>query len=228
MSETSPSTSPDTGCGGLVRRRAPRRWSGTRAARVVPALLALVLAGAPMPPVASAATSIPVVGGVGSSTPDVGPAARSSFIAAWSWPLVPEPRVLRHFERPPQDWKPGHRGVDLSTRGLPAQVRSPADGVVAFAGTVVDRGVLTIDHGDGRISSFEPVTTTLVEGRAVGTGDVVATVAVIHPATASGGTVRGHCGGLCLHWGVRVEGEYVDPLAFVTDRRPSVLLPLVG
>lgn len=118
--------------------------------------------------------------------------------------------------------------MDLSTRGLPAEVRSPADGVVAFAGTVVDRGVLTIDHGDGRRSSFEPVNTTLVEGQAVGVGEVVATVVLSRSAAIPGSTVRSHCGGPCLHWGVRVEEEYVDPLAFVTDRRPSVLLPLDG
>ena len=42
------------------------------------------------------------------------------------------------------------------------------------------------------------------------------------------GTVRpGHCAAApCVHWGVRRGEDYVDPLQFVMDLRPSVLLPL--
>ncbi|MHA7287444.1 M23 family metallopeptidase [Arthrobacter sp. MDT3-44] len=153
-----------------------------------------------------------------------GPAgAAADVVPEWSWPLTPVPEVLRPFEKPPQPWKRGHRGVDLSAGAGGPVVVSPADGVVSFAGTVVDRGVLSIDHGGGRISSFEPVTTDLAKGRRVGRGDVVAMLA----GPAAGGPPR-HCRQPCLHWGVRVDGEYVDPLSFVLDRRPSVLLPLGG
>ncbi|MHA7191682.1 M23 family metallopeptidase [Arthrobacter sp. MDT2-16] len=153
------------------------------------------------------------------------PRPPAAFVPEWSWPLTPDPTVLRSFEKPPRKWERGHRGVDLAARrGASTTVASPADGVVSFAGTVVDRGVLSIDHGQGRISSFEPVTTDLVEGRRVTRGEVVAT---LEPPGADG-SPPGHCGVSCLHWGVRQDGEYVDPLAFVTDRRPSVLLPLDG
>ncbi len=139
----------------------------------------------------------------------------------WSWPLDPVPELARGFDKPAQRWERGHRGVDLvpgaGRAGVP--VLSPADGVVSFAGTVVNRGVLSIDHGGGRISSFEPVTTELVKGATVSRGEVVATVG------SGGAGGPGHCRG-CLHWGVRVDGDYVDPLAFVLDRRPSILLPL--
>lgn len=133
--------------------------------------------------------------------------------------------MLRPFEKPLRNWHRGHRGVDLSVGAAGSvTVLSPADGVVFFAGTVVDRGVLSIDHGGGRISSFEPVGTDLVEGDPVREGEVVATL-----AAAPGGTpTQGHCGARCLHWGVREDGEYVDPLSLVMDRRPSVLLPLAG
>ena len=145
----------------------------------------------------------------------------------WSWPLDPVPEVLRPFEKPPQTWKRGHRGVDLSARaGGPVRVVSPADGVVSFAGTVVDRGVLSIDHGHGRISSFEPVSTDLSRGEHVTRGQVVAALDTSPARRPADGPVREHCGRPCLHWGVREDGEYVDPLSFVTDRRPSVLLPL--
>lgn len=43
------------------------------------------------------------------------------------------------------------------------------------------------------------------------------------------GVLRGrdHCAaGTCLHWGVRRDGEYVNPLQFVGALGPSVLLPV--
>lgn len=133
---------------------------------------------------------------------------------AWEWPLSGTPPVLRHFDRPPERWMAGHRGVDLGA--VDGTVRSPADGVVVFAGTVVDRPVLTIDHGDGLLSSFEPVTASLGKGEAVRAGQAVGQI-----------STEPHCPGLCVHWGVRRNGEYVNPLPFVSDRRPSVLLPPV-
>ncbi len=160
-------------------------------------------------------------GSVGSAGQEERTARAAGFVPKWSWPLLPAPAVLRPFERPPRPWQRGHRGVDLAG-AAPAAVLSPADGVVSFAGTVVDRGVLSIDHGGGRTSSFEPVTTGLVKGQRVTRGQAVAALDGVGP-----GRPRGHCAA-CLHWGVRVDGEYVDPLSFVTDRRPSVLLPLGG
>lgn len=108
----------------------------------------------------------------------------------------------------------GHRGVDLGASD--GVILSPTDGVVVFVGTVVDRPVLTIDHGEGFLSSFEPVTATVAEGETVRAGQEVGRV-----------STEPHCPSLCVHWGVRENGEYVNPLPFVSDRRPSVLLPLM-
>lgn len=167
---------------------------------------------------AAVLSAVVLVAGAGGSAGQE-PGRSPGFVPEWTWPLTPAPAVLRPFEKPPRPWQRGHRGVDLAG-AAPAAVLSPADGVVSFAGTVVDRGVLSIDHGGGRVSSFGPVTTDLVKGQRVSGGQAVATLDGVGP-----GPPRGHCGG-CLHWGVRVDGEYVDPLSFVTDRRPSVLLPL--
>ncbi|UXM93732.1 M23 family metallopeptidase [Paenarthrobacter sp. JL.01a] len=133
----------------------------------------------------------------------------------WSWPLSPRPTVLRAFDPPDKPWLSGHRGVDLGPTSDGGPVTAPSDGVVAFAGVVVDRPVLTIDQGNGLKSSFEPVTSDLKQGDHVVKGQTVGTVQ------------PGHCGSItCLHWGVRRDGEYVNPLGFVADLRPSVLLPL--
>lgn len=134
----------------------------------------------------------------------------------WEWPFTGTPPVLRHFDKPPEPWMAGHRGVDL---GAPPDgvVRSPAEGVVVFTGTVVNRPVITIDHGNGLLSSFEPVSPSVVKGDRVRAGQEVGRV-----------STERHCPSLCVHWGVRENGEYVNPLPFVSDRRPSVLLPPVG
>lgn len=135
--------------------------------------------------------------------------------AGWNWPVSPRPAVQRPFEAPVKRWLPGHRGVDLQAPpGTP--VRAPQSGTVSFSGTVVDREVLTIDHGEGHRSSFEPVTASVRRGEHVTRGQVVATVSA--PGHGAHGTA--------VHWGVREGDEYVNPLRFVTDLRPSVLLPV--
>jgi murein DD-endopeptidase MepM/ murein hydrolase activator NlpD len=180
-----------------------------------PALLAaLVLA---LSPVASGAAG-------GSGTPRIqdpaarAPAARAPAAvtagAGWSWPLHPEPAVLRAFDPPARPWLSGHRGVDLGAESFGAPVTAPASGTVSFAGVVVDRPVITIDHGNGLRSSFEPVQSELVKGDRLAAGGTL------------GKILPGHCGPApCVHWGVRRGEDYVNPLAFVMDLRPSVLLP---
>jgi len=134
---------------------------------------------------------------------------------SWSWPLSPKPSVLRAFDPPDKPWLSGHRGVDIGPTPDAAPVTAPSDGVVTFAGVVVDRPALTIDQGDGLKSSFEPVSSELKPGDTVRKGQVLGTVE------------PGHCSStMCLHWGVRRGEEYVNPLAFVEDLRPSILLPL--
>ncbi|PID54276.1 MAG: peptidase M23, partial [Micrococcales bacterium] len=79
---------------------------------------------------------------------------------AWVWPLDPRPAVSRAFDPPPRRWLAGHRGIDMpAAEGTP--VLAPRQGTVTFAGTVVDRGVVTITHPDGLRSSLEPVQPTV-------------------------------------------------------------------
>lgn len=133
----------------------------------------------------------------------------------WAWPVKPKPAIARGFQPPPRKWLSGHRGVDLST--TPGTlIRSPATGTVAFTGWVVDRAVITIDHGGGLKSSFEPVNPSVKQGDVVARGQILGTVAGVDHCPPSG----------CVHWGVRRNGDYVNPLQFVQDMRPSVLLPV--
>lgn len=136
----------------------------------------------------------------------------------WLSAPVSPMRAAGMFNPPPERWLAGHRGIDLATTvGEP--VRSPGAGVVTLARRVVDRGVVTVDHGGGVVSSFEPVAAPPPVGTIVARGDPIGVVA----------DERHHCPrDACLHWGVRVGGAYVDPLDVLAGFGPVVLLPLDG
>jgi murein DD-endopeptidase MepM/ murein hydrolase activator NlpD len=134
----------------------------------------------------------------------------------WQWPMI-APRLIEAYAAPPSPYAAGHRGIDLAAAAGDTVV-APADGTVHFAGVVVDRPVLTLDHGSGVLSSYEPV---VVSG--LSAGDTVARGSPIGIVGAGA-----HCSNACLHVGVRIDGAYVSPLLFF-DRVPrSVLLPLHG
>lgn len=128
----------------------------------------------------------------------------------WVWP-VEAVQIVRPFEAPAHRYAAGHRGLDL---GAVTRVRSPAAGTIAFAGLVAGRPVVTIDHGDGLVTTFEPVTTPLSAGDAVARGDPLGEVAE-----------GGHTAAGAVHFGVRWNGEYVNPLRLLGGVPLAVLLP---
>ncbi|WP_200919387.1 murein hydrolase activator EnvC family protein [Curtobacterium sp. Leaf261] len=132
----------------------------------------------------------------------------------WAWPTGSRV-VLRPFEPPANDYGPGHRGLDVAaTIGGPAL--APADGHVAFAGQVAGRGVVTIDHGGGLVSTIDSVAPTVGAGDSVVRGQGVGTVTVGHcPASAP-----------CLHLGARIDDRYVDPRPYLGTPAWPVLLPI--
>lgn len=144
--------------------------------------------------------------GMGSA--DAGPLLRAAATQArmrgdWSWPVVGP--VIRDFDPPEQPYGAGHRGVDIATAaGTP--VLAPAAGVVSFAGKVGGELFVTLDHGQGLRSTYSWLSAIFVRE-----GDVVAVGA---PVALSG---RGHAGSTIphLHLGARLDGAYVDPLAFL-------------
>lgn len=129
----------------------------------------------------------------------------------WAWPRA-APRLVEPYLQPPHPYGAGHRGIDVGGDG--DAVTAPADGVVAFAGTVVDRPVVTVDHGDGWVSSYEPVRSALRPGAPVRRGDELGRV-----------DAGGHAPAGALHLGVRLHGEYVNPLLLLGGVPRAVLLP---
>jgi murein DD-endopeptidase MepM/ murein hydrolase activator NlpD len=135
------------------------------------------------------------------------------------WPLRPTPTVLRAFDAPAPNWKPGHRGVDLSgADGQPVYAAAPA--TVVFAGMLAGRPLVSLQHPGGLRTTYEPVRAAVRPGQRV------------DAATALGRLIPGHAGcgaAACLHWGAMwgpaSRADYVDPLGLLTTT-PVRLKPL--
>ncbi|MFB4351708.1 M23 family metallopeptidase [Microbacterium sp. LS_15] len=145
--------------------------------------------------------------GDGATPPDRGEYPR------WQWPVEAPQEVVEPYRAPAHRYAAGHRGVDLRAQ-IGSEVRAPAVGVVAFRGVVVDRPVLTIEHGGGLVSSYEPLMSHIAVGTVVSVGDLIGTVGV-----------GGHAAANSLHVGVRVRGEYVNPMLLFGSVPRAVLLP---
>ncbi|UFU04159.1 M23 family metallopeptidase [Ruania suaedae] len=173
---------------------------------LVPLTLVLLLI------IAAVATAAP-------ATPASPAAEGTSATPRWEWPLQPPPPdpaagLTRGFERPPAPWAAGHRGVDLPAAPGTA-VHTAGAGRITFAGIVVDRPLVVVEHAGGLRTSYEPVRPQVEVGDAVAAGERIGSL-------ASGG----HCEG-CLHWGVRnAAGTYLDPLHLFGTRVQIRLYPL--
>lgn len=114
-----------------------------------------------------------------------------------------------------------HRGVDLVPIGRGEEslipIVAPTFGVVSFRGVVVNRPVLTIDHLNGLKSSFEPVESALLVGDVVQKGEPVGFLKTPDQYE--------HCFVTCLHFGVRLNDKYVNPMLLIGGLKPSILLP---
>lgn len=189
----------------------PGRTSG-RTARYLAAALLIISVLSPTAATAGPPTGVVTVAGAVSND-----SVLAKHRGQWESPTGGAPKVAKDFQPPAERWLSGHRGVDL-TVDWNGQVRAPADGKVTHVGTVVDRNTITIDHGDGLRSSFEPVDSDLKRGDRVRKGQVIG---VLENGNHCVFSVRA-----CVHWGVRLGEDYVNPLQFIGAFLPSVLLPV--
>lgn len=129
----------------------------------------------------------------------------------WTWPVAAPIEMRAPYEQPAHRYASGHRGVDLTASGA---VASPADGVVAFVGQVAGRSLITIAHAGDLVTTLEPVISDLGAGDPVHAGQQVGVVAT-----------GGHAATGTVHFGVRLRGEYVNPLSVMGEVPAAVLLP---
>jgi len=108
-------------------------------------------------------------------------------------------RILNGEPRSP------HSGIDFRS---PAgrEVRSPAPGTITFSGDLYFTGkTIVVDHGEGLYTLYAHLETMRkLEGASVRAGDILGTVGSTGRAT-----------GPHLHWGVKLRGEMVDPMALL-------------
>ncbi|MEV4532203.1 M23 family metallopeptidase [Asanoa sp. NPDC049518] len=146
--------------------------------------------------------------------PDLGeldpvvPSARAAPVRRFGMPVAPPLRVTRRFEDPPRPWLPGHRGVDLAS-APGATVWAAGSGEVVFAGLVVNRQVVSIQHAGGLRTTYEPLIPAVRQGDHVAAGDPIGVVAPGHPGCPAAA---------CLHWGLRRDAVYLDPMLLLGFR----------
>ena len=125
--------------------------------------------------------------------------------AATTWLVPPvDGAVVVRFQAPEVDWGPGHRGIDYEVSPGTA-VRAAAAGTVTFAGEVAGSLAVTIEHPDGLATTYSILSEANVSaGDSVGAGELVGEAGGSHPGTGAG-----------LHFGVKLDGEYVDPESYL-------------
>ncbi len=123
----------------------------------------------------------------------------------WDWPV--RGPVIRGFDPPEDPFGAGHRGIDIAAP-VGSTIVAPASGTVAFAGKVGGQLFVTLDHGGELTSTYSWLSATSVrKGDTVTAGQPFASTGIGHP-----GSAVPH-----LHFGVRLAGAYMDPLAFLVD-----------
>jgi hypothetical protein len=128
----------------------------------------------------------------------------ASAAGTWTWPVVGP--VIRGFDPPTSPYGSGHRGIDIAA-AFGNTVLAPAAGVVSFAGPVGGQLFVSIDHGGGLVSTCSYLSAVLVrKGDAVTAGQPIGLSGAGHP----GATTTPH-----LHFGVRLDGVYVDPMLYL-------------
>jgi len=121
--------------------------------------------------------------------------------------------VVRGFDARDGPYGPGHRGIDIAApEGTTA--RAPAAGKVAFAGPVAGTTWVSLVVAPGVRVTLGPLLDPTAAKR----------VRLRDPLGRVG---PGHrVGAVTLHLSVRVDGVYVDPLAYLVDRPRPRLAPL--
>jgi hypothetical protein len=164
---------------------------------------------------------VSVVGpaGAGPNVPSAPPVAIDPS-RPWLVPPVDGPIVAR-FQAPGTDWGPGHRGIDYFA--APASpVRAAGAGRVVFSGLVAGVNAVSVEHAGGMTTTYTDLADVLVEkGAYVLQGEWIGHVGVAHRASGEVG----------LHFGVKIDGTYVNPEDYLgpLDVTGAIYLaPLIG
>lgn len=129
---------------------------------------------------------------------------------AYGYRLPVAAAVVDWFRPPETQWGAGNRGWEFGTIGG-EQVCAVADGTTTFAGQVAGRGVVSIRHRDGLLSSVTGLSTV-----SVGVGTHIVAGEPIGEAMPG------------LHLGFRIDGRYIDPATVFSAPVHAILVPIPG
>ncbi|MGH2693354.1 MAG: peptidoglycan DD-metalloendopeptidase family protein [Actinomycetota bacterium] len=129
------------------------------------------------------------------------PAARAS--TGWLIPPVDAP-IERAFVAPSHAYGRGHRGIDYGVAPGTA-VRAAGNGTVTFAGSVGGLLAVAISHEGGIKTTYSFLSEVYVRsGESVAQGRWIGRSGNAHQGAEEG-----------LHFGVKAEGDYVDPTDYL-------------
>ena len=189
-----------------TREPAARPVSGWR----LLALALLLTVGALLPGAAPAAPAEDGLAPVARSIPPAPGPDPPRVPALW---MPAQGAVVRGFDARAGPYGPGHRGIDIAAPDG-ATVRAPAAGTVVFAGPVGGTTWVSLLVAPGVRVTLGPLLDPTT-ARRVRLRDAIGRVGPGHQV-----------GGVTLHLSARVDGVYVDPLAYLVDRPRPRLAPL--
>ncbi len=126
----------------------------------------------------------------------------------FTWPVPGYSRITSYFGNrtsPVAGASSNHKGIDIACDAGASVVAAASGTVIVAAYNYAEGNYVCIDHGGGVVTVYMHNSSLLVSpGQTVSAGQQIA-------AAGSTGISSGpHC-----HFGVRVDGNYVDPLAYL-------------
>ncbi|NNE95806.1 MAG: peptidoglycan DD-metalloendopeptidase family protein [Acidimicrobiales bacterium] len=123
-----------------------------------------------------------------------------------NWLPPVEAEVVDPFRPPTGPYGPGNLGLEFRPEGI-VPVRAVAPGRVTFAGSVGGNLFVSVDHGDGLVSTL----------------GFLSAVEVVRGQRVSAGSQVGSAGS-GLHLTARLHGVYIDPAALISGGEVAVAL----
>jgi hypothetical protein len=132
--------------------------------------------------------------------------------------------VVRGFDTRAGPYGPGHRGIDIAA-SAGELVRAPTAGRVVFAGQVAGTNWVSLLVAPGVLVTLGPLLDPAATADRIRLRTPVGRVGPGHSTPPVGRAASGR-EEVPLHLSVRVDGIYVDPLAYLVDRPRPRLAPL--
>lgn len=120
--------------------------------------------------------------------------------------------VLSPAVIPEENWKKGHRGIDVAI-DEGSQIIAPGKAMVVMSGKVGGKDVLSLALDNGLTVSIEPAISSAKKGVTVQAGEIIGEVEGISD----------HCEKTCAHIGVRRGNTYLNPTAALNPVRVVLL-----